>query len=199
MEIEIKLGPLTAAQAEALFDDRNRLPPDGPTRSIRMQTTYYDTTEGQFARARQTLRLRQEDERRVCTFKTALSGFSRLELEREADTIEKGAAELALDPQMPEEARAALRTGTLVPVCGARFTRRTRPCRVGTLTLELCLDEGELFRGRRTVPLREAELELTQGDPAALEQLALELTAAYDAPECHLSKQQRALSLKEEA
>lgn len=199
MEIEIKLGPLTAPQAEKLFADTRRLPPDGSVRTIRMQTAYFDTPEGHFGHARQTLRLRQEDDRRVCTFKTALKGLSRLELECEADTIQKGAVILAADPQMPGDARQALLDGVFLPVCGARFTRRTRPCRIGGLTLELCLDEGELFRGDCTAPLREIELELTEGEPEDLERLAAELAAAYDAPVCAQSKQQRALELGAEA
>lgn len=199
MEIELKLGPLTVPQAEALFADTCRLPADGPVRTIRMQTTYFDTPEGHFARARQTLRLRQEDDRRICTFKTALHGLSRLELEYAADTIQKGAVLLAADPQMPEDARMALSGGVFLPVCGARFTRRTRPCRTPAAAFELCLDEGELFRGNRTAPLREVELELTEGEPEELVRLAAVLTEAYGVPVCPLSKQQRALGLGAEA
>lgn len=199
MEIEIKLGPLTAPQAEALFADTRRLPADGPVRTVRMQTAYFDTPEGHFARARQTLRLRQEDDRRICTFKTALHGLSRLELECEADTIQKGAVLLAADPQMPGDARQALLGGVFLPVCGARFTRRTRPCRTPAAVFELCLDEGELFRGDRTAPLREIELELTEGEPEELERLAAVLTEAYGVPVCNASKQQRALELGAEA
>ncbi len=199
MEIEIKLGPLTAPQAEALFADTRRLPPGGPVRTIRMQTTYFDTPEGDFSRARQTLRLRQEDGRPVCTFKTALKGLSRLELEYPADTIEQGAALLADDPALPEDAQQALLGGVLLPVCGARFARRTRLCRTDAAAFQLCLDEGELFCGSRTAPLREIELELSCGDPAVLERLAAELTAAYDVPVCAQSKQQRAMALRAEA
>ena len=60
MEIEIKLGPLTMRQVGDIFCDIKRLPVNGPARAIKMQTTYFDTSEGFFRQHRQTLRLRQD-------------------------------------------------------------------------------------------------------------------------------------------
>ena len=99
MEIEIKLGPLTMQQVGDIFCDIKRLPVNGPARAIKMQTTYFDTPEGFFRQNKQTLRLRQEDDRFVCTFKTAAAGISRLELDCEAKTIGV-AAPLAQIPPM---------------------------------------------------------------------------------------------------
>ncbi|MBR5538071.1 MAG: CYTH domain-containing protein [Clostridia bacterium] len=197
MEIEIKLGPLTMQQTGDIFCDIKRLPVNGPARAIKMQTTYFDTPEGFFRQRRQTLRLRQEDDRPVCTFKSATTGISRLELECEAATIEEGAAILALHPDMPEETRQALAGGTFVPTCGAKFTRQTRLCKVGDTTFELCADMGRLFNGRRTQQMHEVELELAEGDPAVLEAVARQLMEAYGVTLCHKSKQQRAVELGE--
>lgn len=145
MEIEIKLGPLTMQQVGDIFCDIKRLPVSGPARAIRMQTTYFDTPEGFFRQNRQTLRLRQEDDQFICTFKTALEGLSRLELDCPAESIEDGAARLALLPELPEGARQALLRGQFVPTCGARFTRQTRLCQVENTRFALCADMGRLF------------------------------------------------------
>lgn len=197
MEIEIKLGPLTMGQAGDIFCDIKRLPVNGPARAIRMQTTYFDTPEGFFRKNRQTLRLRQEDEALVCTFKSALQGMARLELDCRAATIEEGAARLAARPELPENARQALAGGVFVPTCGAKFTRQARLCRVEDTTFWLCADMGRLFAGDRTEPLREVELELAEGDPAVLERVAERLMEAYGVAVCETSKQQRALALRD--
>lgn len=195
MEIEIKLGPLTRRQAEDIFCDTARMPALNQVQAIPMETTYYDTPAGDFARGKQTLRLRKENDVRVCTFKTALKGLSRLELECQADTIEEGAALLAQNPAMPEDARQALLGGAFVPVCGARFLRQTRRCLVESTQFDLCADIGVLFKGDATQELCEIELELVSGDADILQMTAGLLTAAYGAEICTTSKQQRAMAL----
>ena len=195
MEIEIKLGPLTMQQVGDIFCDIKRLPVNGPARAIKMQTTYFDTPEGFFRQQKQTLRLRQEDDRFVCTFKAAAKGFSRLELECEAPTVEEGAALLAAHPELPEDVRQVLAEGVFVPTCGAKFTRQVRLCRVEDTTFELCADMGRLFNGQRTQQMHEVELELVEGDAAVLERVAQQLTDAYGVAVCTKSKQQRAMEL----
>ena len=126
MEIELKLGPAGKDVALALYNDTDLLPPDGAEEVISMKTIYYDTPDRDFAARKETLRLRQEGDRSVCCFKTALLGLSRLVAEQEAATIEEGAARRAALAELPPEAAAALKTGVFVPVCGAAFTRMAR-------------------------------------------------------------------------
>ena len=197
MEIELKLGPAGKDVALALYNDTDLLPPAGAEEVIPMKTIYYDTPDRDFAARKETLRLRQEGDRSVCCFKTALQGLSRLEAEQEAATIEEGAARLSALAELPPEAAAALKTGVFVPVCGAAFTRRTRLCRAEGALFHLCLDEGQLLKGPLSAPLCEIELELCEGEPAALERLEAALTARYGLPRCALSKQQRAMALED--
>lgn len=199
MEIEIKLGPVEPALAAAIFDDIVLLPPSGPEERIQMCTTYYDDPEGSFRARKQTLRLRQENDLSVCTFKTALAGLARLELDCEAPDIVSGAARLAQHPDLPESARTALLGGVFLPRCGARFLRRTRLCRVEGASFHLCLDEGCLEKGDLSQPLCEIELELAEGDVDALQRTAHLLMVRYGLPLCVKSKQQRALELGEVA
>ena len=197
MEIEIKLEPVEPALAAVIFDDIALLPPAGEEERIQMRTTYYDDPAGSFRARKQTLRLRQENDLSVCTFKTALEDLARLELDCQAPDIVSGAAQLAVHPDLPESAKNALLGGVFLPRCGAQFLRRTRLCRVEGATFHLCLDEGQLEKGELTVPLCEIELELAEGDVSALQRTAQRLMAVYCLPLCTKSKQQRALELGE--
>lgn len=197
MEIEIKLGPVEPALAAMIFDDIALLPPAGDEERIQMRTTYYDDPAGSFRAKKQTLRLRQENALSVCTFKTALEGLARLELDCEAPDIVSGAVQLAVHPDLPESAKNALLSGVFIPRCGAKFLRRARLCRVQDTTFHLCLDEGQLEKGELTVPLCEIELELAEGDVEVLRQTAKQLMDTYHLPLCTKSKQQRALELGE--
>ncbi len=195
METEIKLGPLTREQQNRIFEDTVRLPALSPAETIRMETVYYDDPEGFFSARRYTLRLRRENGRCVAAFKSAPRGLSRLELECEAPDMAAGAQKLAAMPDLPEDAREALARRTLVPVCGARFTRRCRLCRGEGAVLEVCADLGVLYKGDVRQELCEIELELKQGEPAALQALARTLKDACGAEVCPRSKQQRAMAL----
>lgn len=197
MEIEVKLGPVEPALAAVIFDDITLLPPAGAEERIRMHTIYYDDPAGSFRARKQTLRLRQENDLSVCTFKTALEDLARLELDCEAPDIVSGAAQLAVHPDLPESAKNALLSGVFIPRCGAKFLRRTRLCRVGDTTFHLCLDEGQLEKGELIAPLCEIELELVEGDVDVLQRTAQLLMTAYKLPLCTKSKQQRALELGE--
>ena len=197
MEIEIKLGPVVPALAAAIFEDTALLPPAGPEERIQMRTVYYDDPAGSFRKRKQTLRLRQENDLSVCTFKTALDGLSRLELDCEAPDITTGASRLAQHPDLPEEARRDLLGGVFLPRCGAKFLRRTRLCKVEDALFHLCLDEGQLENGQLTIPLCEIELELAEGSAEGLLRTARQLMERYQLPLCEKSKQQRALELSE--
>ena len=198
MEIEIKLGPVQPDVAAKIFDDTALLPAAGEEARIRMRTVYYDDALQRLSAGHFTLRLRQENELSVCTFKTPAKGFARVEVECEAQTVEAGAAILAEHPQLPREAADILRDGTFLPRCGARFLRRTRLCRVGDTTFHLCLDEGVLENGARSLPLCELELELIEGSVQVLQNRAALLMRGYGLQICSKSKQQRAMELGRE-
>ena len=197
MEIEIKLQADTRLAAEAAFFDEDTLPSLGGTRHIIMNTAYYDDPEGSFAARRQTLRLRREDGKGIVTFKTALVGLRRLELEADADSIEAGAAALLLMDALPADARESLEKGRFVPVCGAAFSRDTRRCRFESAELDLCLDRGILFCENAKAPLLELELELARGSEEALSRAAEALIARWPLTPLSLSKQQRAMALRD--
>ena len=163
-----------------------------------METVYYDDPARILSTHGWTLRLRWENGRGVCTFKGRASGLSRLELETAAETVEEGARQLALLPELPPQARTALRAERFSPICGASFVRQVQKRQTEELTFFLSWDEGWLFRGEHSVPFTEAELELCSGTEQALSALAEEYRRRFGLAVCSRSKQQRAMALEEE-
>ncbi len=161
----------------------------GGFRTIRMQTTYYDTPGRTLAARHCTLRLRQENEVRICTLKTPLPDGSRAEWECEASSIEAGIAAI---PRAQ-----ALVDGPVEPVCGARFTRLAATVDTGDGTAELALDRGVLLGGGREMPLCEVELEHKSGSEVATLALAHALALAHDLTPEPKSKFARAMALAE--
>ena len=93
---------------------------------------------------------------------------------------------------------ASLQPDALAPICGASFTRITAELRLTDDTAcMICGDVGDLTGGGRTALLCELELELKQGNEAALTAFAQELMDTYCLSEQPLSKLQRARALAE--
>ena len=197
MEIEVKFSPADAGCFQAMLADRALSRPAAPLLRLEMKTIYYDDPAHILSAHGWTLRLRWENGRGVCTFKGRASGLSRLELETAAETVEEGARQLALLPELPPQARTALRAERFLPVCGASFVRQVQKRQTEELTFFLW-DEGWLFRGEHSVPFTEAELELCSGTEQALSALAEEYRRRFGLAVCSRSKQQRAMALEEE-
>lgn len=165
----------------------------GPFRKIAMETTYFDTPDGKLSQRKMTLRLRKENQQTICTLKTPLPQGGRGEWECEADDIALGLAQL-MASGAPAEA-AALASGGLIPVCGARFTRMVTILPTNDGTAELALDSGVLLGGQREIPLCELEVELKTGSDQATLALAAQLAEAYGLQAEKKSKFRRALGL----
>lgn len=154
---------------------------------IRMETTYFDTPDRSFSARRCTLRTRLENGKCICTLKTPAEK-GRNEWETETDSIEKAAPVLCKLAGLAAPA-------SLVPVCGARFTRLAATIALDSAAVELALDRGVLLGGGKELPLLEVEIEHKSGDEAAARAFAFTLAAEYGfAPE-HKSKFRRAMDL----
>jgi triphosphatase len=176
-EIKLSLTPRAQAALSALAPNRRRL-----------ASIYYDTPREELRRAGIALRLRRDGGQWLQTLKAEGAPHAGLAARAEWELPVRGQS---LEPQaFPlEEIRRA--TGVdlarvsrrLRPVFETRFTRRS-----GLVPLErsgkgeLAIDRGAIVAGRRREPIREAELELVSGEPAALLDYAerLELPLAYE-------------------
>ena len=90
----------------------------GPFHEITMETTYYDTPERAMGAKRETLRRRYENGTAVYALKTYLPDGSHGEWECEAGSLEEALRALSAmgAPGLPP-------VETLIPICGAAFTR----------------------------------------------------------------------------
>lgn len=163
---------------------------------FRMQTTYYDTPTGELSGQHITLRCRMENEEAVCTVKTPLAGYGRGEWECRCHDIYKAIA-LLVEAGAPKEL-SALTEKTLIPVCGARFTRLAGTLEYNGAVLEIALDTGVLTGGGKEQPLCEVEVELKSGEPEAAIAFGMELGQCFALVPQKKSKFRRALELAQE-
>ena len=163
---------------------------------IVMETTYYDTSAGDFAARKWMLRCRLENNRAVCTIKTPLPDGSRGEWEVGSSQVEQAIPALC-DLGAPRELLELAKQG-LVPKCAARFTRLASTLEGSGFTLELALDQGEFLAGDRHQPFAEVEVELKSGSEIAVAAFAQALAQEFGLPVQTQSKAQRAFQLAQE-
>ena len=164
--------------------------------TITMETTYYDTPSSSLSAKRYMLRQRMENGVSVCTLKTSGEGKQRGEWEVNADSVIAAIPELC-KLGCPGELAVLSQEG-LVPICGARFTRKAGTFTFLDCTVELALDEGILFAGEKEVPLCELEVEHKAGSQDATDAFAQQLADIYGLQPEEKSKFARALALCEE-
>lgn len=171
MEQEIKLRARDGADPSLLPEDPALLPLRcSPMESIEMRTTYYDTEEHILARAKWALRCRTENGEPVITLKTPPdANHKRGEWELrgpglvEQDEIQPGAFNALFAQGAPRQI-LDLHRCPLETLCRVDFLRRRcLLCLPEGTRVELALDKGTLYRGRRSAPFCEVELELKQG------------------------------------
>ncbi len=157
----------------SIFDAAFALPllggPDGGS-SRRLESVYFDTEDGELARAGVALRVRSDDGAFVLGLKTApdsdRGAFERKELETPAPSAEP---DLALfDATTAHDLAKIVGGKALAARFGSDVRRTTRTVEFSGATVEVAFDSGFLFAGEQREPLREIELELKSGAPAAL-------------------------------
>jgi len=164
-----------------------------PMERISMETTYFDTPSGALHRRKWMLRLRKENGTSVCTLKIPLPDGSRGEWETDGACL--SAAIQTLLAQGCPPALAHFAEEGLIPQCAARFVRLTKRLAMGSSTVELALDQGQLLAGIRCLPISEVEIELKTGQDADCTAFAEHLASQFQLTPEPQSKAQRAFSL----
>ena len=163
---------------------------------ISMETTYYDTPSGSLSAKRYMLRRRLENGVSVCTLKTSGEGNLRGEWEVNMDSVTDAIPELC-KLGCPNDLASLCEEG-LIPICGARFTRKAGVLTFLECTVELALDQGVLFAGQKEIPLCEIEAEHKSGSQAATDAFARQLADIFGLQPEEKSKFARALALYKE-
>jgi inorganic triphosphatase YgiF len=158
-------------------------------------SVYFDTETHKLLRNGLSLRVRRVGRRYMQTIKSSGDGgpFERGEWESEiAD--EKPDLRLArgtaLEPLLGRKLKRKLR-----PMFETRVRRTTYPLADGKQDIALTLDKGRIDAGERSEPLCEIELELRDGDKAALFEVARELAQTVPVQLATKSKAERGYAL----
>ncbi len=181
METELKFV-IDAKGAARLRADLG-LPDEGE----RLRSVYFDTPHLDLKSAGFVLRVREEDGRRVQTIKQANGSlFTRHEWETclsqdqaAADEPARDGLDFAAIDETPLGAcLGARRRKALAPVFEVDVRRAKSQIEFAGAQIEAALDEGEVRTVGHRTPIRELELELKSGHPAALFALARTLKDA---------------------
>jgi inorganic triphosphatase YgiF len=151
----------------------------GPGEPKRLRSVYFDTPHHDLKNHGVTLRVREADDGYVQTVKTRQGPglFARDEWESAVNGVCPDARALADTP-----AGEVLNghSASLAPVFATIVDRQVHLWRHDDDLVEVSLDQGEITAGGQSEPIRELELELKEGDPVALFDLARDL--AHEAP-----------------
>lgn len=200
-ETEIKLRAsretLLALREHPLLKKRNK---SGWQRH-ELFNQYYDTPERELAQAKVALRLRRDGEQFIQTLKSrgqSVAGLSeRNEWDWYLDKAKLDVKKLA-DDCWPASL-AELDKKTLKPIFTTDFVREKAEIAWGRgkskVVIEAALDLGKVVVGKRSEEICELELELRQGEPEALLELATELAADLPLMPCDISKAERGYRL----
>lgn len=169
------------------------------SRTIQMESGYYDTADGLLKKHQAALRLRRENDRSVCCMKlrsedTPDGMRAHEEYQCEAASLAEGLRrlpELGAPKDLCEQALAA----ELREICTVSFRRCAVLLQEGDTVCELALDEGELRHEGRTAPLCEIELEYVAGGEDKFHTLAAEIAQQLDLTVEPTSKLARAMAL----
>ena len=200
-ETEIKLrasrATLAALREHPLLKKRNK----SGWQHTPLFNQYYDTPARDLAGAKVALRLRRDGEQFIQTLKSrgqSVAGLS----ERNAwdwylDTPELDLGKL--DDQCWPASLADLDKTSLMPLFTTDFVREKAEIAWGRgkakVVIEAALDLGKVIAGEGEEEICELELELRQGEPAALLELACELAEGLPLMPCDISKAERGYRL----
>lgn len=200
-EIKLALGSASAAQIKKIAVLR---PPDGAKpREVDHLDRYFDTADFTLWQHGYALRVRSEGTRHLQTLKgggSVVAGLHRrVELESEVASEEPDRALFArqLGEALPALAKQLGKHEVALEPVFVNKTRRTSWILelADCVQVECALDIGELQRGDRAVPVRELELEMKEGDPARLYELARQVHEAMPVRIENASKAERGYAL----
>lgn len=200
-ETEIKLRvsreTLAALRDHPLLKKRNK---SGWER-LELFNQYFDTPERDLANAKVALRLRRDGDAIIQTLKTRGQSVAGLSERNEYNwDLPKAKLDLKkLDGECWPEALAELDKKTIKPAFTTDFVRERAEIAWGRgkakVVIEAALDLGRVIAGKQEEEICELELELREGDPSALLELAAELAATLPLMPCDISKAERGYRL----
>lgn len=197
-EIELKLAvaPDRAGELRKLELLRRLSEKRGSTREL--STVYFDTPDQALSRRGIALRIRSTGQRKLQTIKLPAEGPGGLQIQREVETPVSGDApefDRISDLRLRRLFADAAIADALGPMFVTEFKRTAWPLRFEGSLIELAFDQGEIRAGTARQPLSEVELELKEGKPEHIFDLALALHEALPVTLGHATKAARGYAL----
>ncbi|WP_397450916.1 inorganic triphosphatase [Pseudomonas sp. NA-150] len=200
-ETEIKLRvsreTLAALREHPLLKKRNK---SGWER-LELLNQYFDTPERELAHAKVALRIRRDGDAIIQTLKTKGNSVAGLSERNEYNwDLAKAKLDLKkLDGECWPEQLAELDKKTIKPLFTTDFVRERAEIAWGRgkskVVIEAALDLGNVIVGKQKEEICELELELREGEPGALLELAAELALTLPLMPCDISKAERGYRL----
>jgi inorganic triphosphatase YgiF len=196
-EVELKLEVPASA-----IDDVARLPwlsevSSGMPKCQKLVSVYFDTAKSELREHGLVLRVRHTGENRLQTIKAVEKGargaFERDEWEEEIESDMpnlKLANGTALEPLATKKLQRKLK-----PIFETVVERATFPIRMAGANLEVAVDHGFIKAEGRREPISEVEIELKDGDPAGIAQVADRLAGSAPITYMAQSKPERGYAL----
>ncbi|WP_413042901.1 inorganic triphosphatase [Pseudomonas sp. YJ42] len=162
---------------------------------------YFDTPTRELAQAKVALRLRRDGEQFIQTLKSRGQSVAGLSERNEWDWyLDKAKLDTKkLTDDCWPTSLAELDKKTLKPIFTTDFVREKAEIAWGRgktkVVIEAALDLGKVIVGKQSEEICELELELRQGEPEALLELAAELAADLALMPCDISKAERGYRL----
>lgn len=161
----------------------------------RLDAVYYDTPDRLLDRNGLSLRVRRSGKRHVQTLKRSGSGDPLARDEWEV-ALPDGTLDLSLLPLAEiGEPLAGLSEGQLASVFATRIRRRVRRLDYAGALIEIAFDDGTIEAGETSLPVSEVELELKEGEAAALYELGLAMLDVAPLQVATQSKSERGYGL----
>jgi inorganic triphosphatase YgiF len=198
-EIKLRASPeiLAALRNHPLLKKRNK----SGWQEHELRNQYFDTPQRDLSAAGVALRLRRDGEQVIQTLKSRGSSVAGLSERNEWDWY-LSAAQLdlsLLDAECWPPSLKDLDKNLLAPVFTTDFHREKAEIAwgrgKGRVVLEAALDLGSICTGERQEPICELELELREGSPSGLLELAIELATDLPLMPCDISKAERGYRL----
>ena len=198
-EIELKLQAPPAALREILESEFVCKISVGAVSTRRLVSTYFDTPRHTLRKDGIALRIRRLPDGYEQTLKSPVPGAAGLQTYREWNSRVPDCVPVIAAVDDPE-VRSILSLGNrhkrLVPLFTTDVERNTLPARFGGCDIELALDIGRIEAGNgNSESVSELELELLDGDPSSVLELALNLTELGDLSLGYLTKAERGYAL----
>ncbi|WP_221793066.1 inorganic triphosphatase [Oceanobacter mangrovi] len=193
IELKLRFDPAAADRLANLLDQLT-----GKGDQFTLNNRYYDTPDARLSRAACALRVRQKGPAFEQTLKTRGSHQGGLSVRREWNWPLVSAEldeQLLQSGEVPQFWPAEVAVADLVALFSTNFERRRWLWSAADQQVEIVMDRGAVEAAGQQQPLCELELELLQGEPQCLWQLAQSLCGQVPLWISDISKAERGFKL----